>query len=249
MNIPNQTFCLGDDRPDFVKQIQNNLNLKNPYPIEVDGIFGNSTQRAVLTFQNNYCDLYGRPLQLDGEVGPLTWGALFGYSLTQPFGDSPLIHEAIKVALCEIGVKEDPPGSNSGPRIKDYLKCVGLIPPKSWCTAFVYWTVDQAASKQNRLNPLVKTAGCLDHWHRNRIGEKLLAAEANAHPELINPGSIFIINRGAGKGHTGFVTGILDDMLFTIEGNTNAMHSAEGEGVFQLRRRAWSVNLGYLFYN
>jgi len=87
------------------------------------------------------------------------------------------------------------------------------------------------------------------HWNKNRIGEKLDAAHAIANPLLINPGSIFIINRGAGKGHTGIVSGIFDDLLFTIEGNTNNQHSAEGEGVFQLQRKISSVNLGYLFYN
>ena len=249
MNIPTEPICLGDTRTDTVKQIQNRLNQKNFYAIKEDGVFGNLTQHAVMAFQNNYCDLNGLPLKLDGKVGPLTWGALFGHTLKQSFDDSPLSREAIKIAHDEIGVKEDPPHSNRGPRIKEYLHSIGLPEPNSWCAALVYWCFEQAASKQNRVNPLVKTGGCMEHWHKNRIGEKLDAAHAIANPLLIKPGSIFIINRGAGKGHTGFVTGIFDDYLYTIEGNTNNQHSAEGEGVFQLQRKISTVNLGYLFYN
>jgi len=249
MKIPNEPICLGDTRTDIVKYIQNQLNLKEPGAVTVDGIFGNLTQNAVMAFQNNYCDLNGLPLKLDGVVGPLTWGGLFGHTLTQTFADSPLIHEAIKVANGETGVKEDPPGSNNGPRIREYLHSVGLVAPKSWCAAFVYWSFDQAAAHQNRVNPLVKTGGCLNHWNKNRVGEKLDAVLASSKPELIKPGSIFIIDRGHALGHTGIVTGILDNMLFTIEGNTNNLHSAEGEGVYQLCRWIWSINLGYLFYN
>jgi hypothetical protein len=249
MNIPNQTICLGDTRTDIVKQIQNKLNQKNPYPVEVDGIFGYLTKHAVMTFQNNYCDLYGQPLQVDGVVGAKTWGALFGHAMKQTFEDSPFARETIRIALDELGVKEDPPGSNNGPRIKEYLRCVGLPVGNAWCAAFVYWSAEQAAAHQNRMNPLIKTASCLTHWHLNRVGEKLNASRAIAHPELIQPGSIFILDRGKGKGHTGLVTGILENQLFTIEGNTNQMHSAEGEGVYQLQRQVSSVNLGYLFYN
>ena len=249
MKIPNEPICLGDDHPNIVKQIQNRLNQKNFNAIAVDGVFGNLTQHAVMAFQNNYCDLNGLPLKLDGKVGPLTWGALFGHTLKQSFDDSPLTREAIKIAHDQIGIKENPPRSNCGPRIKEYLHSVGLPEPNSWCAALVYWCFEQAASKQNRVNPLVKTGGCLEHWHKNRVGEKLDAAHAIANALLIKPGSIFILNRGAGKGHTGIVTGIYDDYLTTIEGNTNNQHSAEGEGVFQLQRRVCTINLGYIFYN
>jgi len=249
MKYPNKPICLGDDHPDIVIQIQKRLNQKNFEAVEEDGVFGNLTEHAVIAFQNSYCDLNGLPLRIDGKVGPLTCGALFGRTLQQSYNDSPLAREAIKIAHDEIGIKEDPPRSNRGPRIKEYLRCVGLPEPNSWCAAFVYWGFEQAASKQNRVNPLVKTGGCMEHWNKNRIGEKLDAAHAIANPLLVKPGSIFIISRGAGKGHTGIVTGIFDDYLHTIEGNTNNEHSAEGEGVFQLQRRISTVNLGYLFYN
>jgi hypothetical protein len=40
-----------------------------------DGLFGPATERAVIAFQRRFRDRYG--LEVDGVVGPLTWGALF----------------------------------------------------------------------------------------------------------------------------------------------------------------------------
>ena len=248
MKYPYQLVCRGDSRREMVRQIQNRLNKMNCGPMDEDGIFGKQTLQALLLFQSLFCDLYGLPLVRDGKVGPATWSSLFGRSLKQAVEDSPLAHEAIRIARGEIGVMEDPPGSNNGVRVREYLHSVGLDYPQPWCAAFVYWCMEQAAARQNRLNPLVKTGGCLNHFRLSR-GEKLPAQKAIENPLLIQPGSIFILDRGAGKGHTGLVTGVFDDFLTTIEGNTNMANSAEGQGVCQLNRKIYTVNVGYLFYN
>src|SRR5262249_25104827 len=46
-------------------------------PLDVDGEFGEFTDAAVRLFQARSFDLTGRPLVIDGIVGPRTWGALF----------------------------------------------------------------------------------------------------------------------------------------------------------------------------
>ena len=42
----------------------------------IDGDFGAETLAAVKAFQRAHRDVYGRPLEVDGIVGVLTWGAL-----------------------------------------------------------------------------------------------------------------------------------------------------------------------------
>ena len=160
---------------------------------------------------------------------------------------SPLLVEVLKIADQEIGVMEDPPGSNGGARVGEYLKSVGLEPGYAWCAGFVYWCFEMAADHLNILNPLVKTAGCLDHWRRTS-GYKIVSKDAIDHPALVEPGCIFIMSRGGGKGHTGIVKSVNDGYINTIEGNTNTGLSAEGGGVFELRRKIASINIGFIKY-
>jgi hypothetical protein len=46
------------------------------FPLDTDGIFGMSSEGAVKLFQSTHKDLTGVPLEVDGIVGPKTWGAL-----------------------------------------------------------------------------------------------------------------------------------------------------------------------------
>ena len=147
----------------------------------------------------------------------------------------------------EIGVKEVPPGSNGGPRVEEYLKSVNLGPGNAWCAAFVFWCFKQASSNLNCINPVFKTASCSNHWLKTK-GLKITMEEAIKNPQLVSPGDIFIIRRQSGKGHTGIVTGIINGYIQTIEGNSNAFHSAEGEGVVALQRKIDTITAGFIKY-
>jgi peptidoglycan hydrolase-like protein with peptidoglycan-binding domain len=46
-------------------------------PGTVDGKFGDSTETAVTNFQRDHSEPDGRPLDVDGVVGPRTWRALW----------------------------------------------------------------------------------------------------------------------------------------------------------------------------
>jgi hypothetical protein len=128
-----------------------------------------------------------------------------------------------------------------------------LIPPGSpWCAAFVYWCFAKAALEICTINPLPRTAHCLTHWTQSQ-GHRIPAGIATARlycvdQNLIKPGSIFIINHGKGKGHTGIVANVFDNCILTIEGNTNQNHSREGIGVFQLTRKIDEINMGFINY-
>jgi hypothetical protein len=64
-------YLLGSRGPE-VKQIQQRLSELQFYSGLVDGIFGGGTDSAVRAFQ------LSKQLAVDGNVGPETWGALFG---------------------------------------------------------------------------------------------------------------------------------------------------------------------------
>jgi hypothetical protein len=161
---------------------------------------------------------------------------------------SPLLAAVVQIAKQEIGVLEVPAGSNSGPRVNEYLHSVNLGPGYAWCAAFVYWCFEQASAQLNRVNPLVKTGGCLQHWRVTK-GLRITPDEAVVDPSRIVPGSVFIINCGKGKGHTGLVVSVDDGCIGTIEGNTNTHHSANGVGVFGLTRKITDVNGGFIIYS
>ncbi|HLG60187.1 MAG TPA: CHAP domain-containing protein [Vicinamibacterales bacterium] len=129
------------------------------------------------------------------------------------------------------------------------LNPAGAFP---WCAAFVYFCFGQAATGDGVANPVIKTAGVLDHWTKagNRGVRRVLGATAKSSPELVRPGFVFIMDFGGGVGHTGFVEGVAGGRLVTIEGNTNDGGSREGIGVFRrTERKLASINKGFLDYS
>jgi hypothetical protein len=248
MNYPTKRPIIAVLDSSMIKQIQTRLNELGYGPLAIDGLFGKVTISTVKAWQSQNFDPKGRPLAVDGKVGPLTWSSLFAIPNTLPEISSPLLTQAIIVARHEIGVSEVPPGSNKGPRVEEYLRSVNLGPGYSWCAAFVYWCFEQASAKLNRVNPLPKTASCMNHWTKTK-GVKIETAQAMVNTKLIEPGSIFIIKRKNWQGHTGIVTGIHDGYIQTIEGNTNAFYSAEGHGVLELQRKIETINVGFIKYS
>jgi hypothetical protein len=77
----------------------------------------------------------------------------------------------------------------------------------------------------------------------------IASQDAVANPGNIAPGMIFIINHGAGKGHTGLVEKVEGGLLTTIEGNTDASMTREGGGVYRLSRKVGEINKGFIDYS
>lgn len=253
---PGRVVERGEGDPALVRLIQHRLNQVGCGPVDEDGDFDLETWRSVKLFQSRFTDLQGQPLVVDGKVGPLTWGTLFGplsveVSSPEP---GPLLAEVLAVAASQVGVMEEPPGSNRGPQVDAYLRSAGLDPAAgsfAWCAAFVYWCFDQACQRLGRPNPAVKTAGVLNHWRgAGRKGVPLLRHdEAMADPSRIRPGSLFVYSTGGGFGHIGLVEEVRPGRLVTIEGNTNDGGSREGIGVFRRdQRKIAHVNLGFIDY-
>lgn len=125
----------------------------------------------------------------------------------------------LSIARSQLGCKEEPKGSNWGKDVQKYLGSVGITFPAAWCMAFVYWCTEQAAKELKVKNPLVKTGGVMMQWN------KIPASMKVKDPK---PGDIFIMDFGAGKGHTGFVSAVKGSRIETVEGNSNDEGSREG---------------------
>jgi hypothetical protein len=267
-DYPGHLIKLDSDDEESVEIIQQRLrglgfteSWKNrTRPLSVDGEFGNDTLNAVKLFQARHTDLHGRPLEIDGEVGSDTWGALFGRKsihTSPPQISRGLMAKVLEVAAGEIGVLENPPGSNRGERVEQYQRSVGIDRGEPWCVAFIYFCFATAAKALSRGNPM-QTAGCrtgsvLELWNQARQASKVrvvLSERALDDPALVKPGMIFVISTGGGHGHVGLVSNVIGNRLETIEGNTNAGGSREGIGVCRHSSRTIAgINRGFIDFS
>lgn len=261
MKYPGRVIKMGEKDPAIVKALKQRLNKAlaagsdTDLKLEInDPSFGPKMREVVRLFQTRNVDGDGRSLKQDGEVGSLTWEALFGENSvvvsTVPDGD--FLASVLAIAAGEEAkqVREQPKNSNKGPEVSAYLRRAGARPGLAWCCAFVYWCFDEAAKLHKRENPMVKTAGCLNHWNRaqSRGAKRILKSQASSDPSLIKAGMIFIIDHGGGLGHTGLIEKVDGGLITTIEGNTDASKTREGGGVYRLHRKIVEINKGFIHY-
>jgi hypothetical protein len=249
MKYPNRVIKQGEKDSAIVTAVQKRLMELGTDSFTSFGIYGPRTVSAVKLFQSTHRDQNGNPLEIDGKLGSISWAALFDIKDVPVVSDATkdLLTEAVTVARSQIGVMENPPGSNKGPEVNDYLRCVDCPPGSFWCAGFVFWCFDKAAKNLGKKNPLVKTGGCLAHWN-NTKGKKIGSKTAIENPSLVRPGQIFILDHGSGKGHTGIIEKVEGGFIHTIEGNSNTGGSRNGIGVFPLTRKIAKVNKGFIEY-
>jgi hypothetical protein len=219
--------------------LKKRLNELGFGPLSVEGpeakIFGPKTTEAVKNFQ------IGHFLEVDGKVGPETLKALFPAAFSAPDkyhvqpwkSDANVLRlRAVDILSAQVGVRERYP--NGGPAVETFLSAVGLGPGYSWCMAFQFWGVDQAARELGVHNPMLRTGGVLRQWNE---GHCIHITDV----DKVIPGDIFIMKVGnSGAGHTGMVRQIrVGGIMDTVEGNTNDDGSANGDGVY-FRQRNFS---------
>jgi hypothetical protein len=256
LQYPGRIIESGEADDGIVKALQQQLNSLGCGLIEEDGAFGPDTRSAVRLFQARFPAPAGGPLSIDGRVGPLTWAVLFGPGTVPTFDEAPapLLGKAVEVARGQLGVMEEPRGSNRGPQVDAYVRSVAIDPRSAipWCMAFVYWAFLQAATGLGRDNPVVRTGGALEHWRQaGRRGiPRIPGEEAAANPGLVRPGMIFLLSTGGGRGHGGIVTRVHGGTMRTIEGNTTIDGSRAGIGVYERDgRKLADANLGFVDYS
>lgn len=126
------------------------------------------------------------------------------------------IRTVLDVAESQLGVHEEPRGSNWGPEIKEYLNSVGLNTPNPWCISGVYWC---AREVYGDAVPFFKSGHVLTTWRKTKKEYKF------SKPKV---GDIFIMDFGGGAGHAGFVTKVIGNKIETIEFNSNDEGARDG---------------------
>ncbi len=245
--FPGRYLHRGSAGPD-IRRLQDRLAAVGARTLG-NGLFDDVTELAVALFQARAAGADGEPLEIDGVVGPLTWCALFGpASVPPPAPPSPTPgagetyrQTLLDVAHSQVGVMEQPLGSNGGPQVDQYLASVGRLPGLPWCMSFVYWAHAQATLRvHGSINRVPKTAGVQDGWIRSQHLPEITIVprvRAIADPMLVQPGMVFFLNLGGSNGHCGIVMGAAGGLLTTIEGNTNNNGSREGIGVYVRQKR------------
>lgn len=185
-------------------------------------------ETQILEFQRTHLGPDGRFLTVDGVVGDATRWALAhpdgdaqrsNIRATIPRGLGPQRTRILEVALQEHarGVVEVPNGSNRGPDIDKYLpQWAKTQPGPAWCCFFYSWVVRSALEAW----PLGQQIGSCRNA-RQRAGALGLYAPKALHPERPIPGDAFVMDRGGGHGHIGFVLRLSEDRkrINTVEGN------------------------------
>jgi hypothetical protein len=154
------------------------------------------------------------------------------------FSALPLGDRALHVARSQVGVKEVPSGSNWGPMVKIFLAFAGWKSPQPWCAAFIGYCIVHAGGKKARLWKGLASTWSLYDW---AVKEKRIS-------EVPKRGDLFVWSTSKG-GHTGIVAEVVErrsgarTVLYvrTIEGNTNAEGSREGNAVLEKTRSVASI--------
>ena len=134
---------------------------------------------------------------------------------------------ALAAAEGEVGVTEQPPGSNDAPRIADYRTATAGSGVGPWCAYFVSWAAAQAGAPLGEAGQGFGSVSAVASWAQ-RTG-RWNPAGSGQPPQA---GDLIVW----GGQHIGIVESVdADGTIHTIEGNssnavTRRTHGADGDG-------------------
>lgn len=151
--------------------------------------------------------------------------------------------KSLDLAAQYLGVQEVTP--NDSPVLKAMRAGLGLPDePMSWCGVFVSWILARAycAPGASLRQFLTHELGFQSPFYLESTRDWLAQAKTLRITTLApDPGDLFILTNGLGQAHhIGFVTtSPVSGNFGTIEGNTNAGGSVNGDGVYRRERIAY----------
>ncbi len=236
-------------RGEDVKKVQEWLNLWRYYKTEwyhkvtIDGDYGPQTEKVVREFQM----MTG--LKVDGETGVDTFR-----KLTEPMINAFSYIEGTELRTLIVqyaeqhlqNIPRELYNTNLGPWVRAYMDG-HEGKPWAWCMGFVQTVLDQAFTSLGRnfqiLMPMTYSCDVVGE-HGKKTGKLIRNVNLRANPRLIEPGDIFLISKTPWDWtHTGIITGLDDDWMHTIEGNTNDEGAREGFEVCRRMRNFQTRNI------
>jgi hypothetical protein len=130
--------------------------------------------------------------------------------------------QPLAAAQAEVGVSEQPPGSNDGPRIAEYRAATAGSGVGPWCAYFASWAAAQAGVPLGEAGQGFGSVGALYGWAQ-RTG-RATPAGPGVSP---SPGDLIVW----GGRHVGIVEAVdPDGSVHTIEGNSSNAVSRRSYG-------------------
>ncbi|HEY7622840.1 MAG TPA: CHAP domain-containing protein [Solirubrobacteraceae bacterium] len=145
-------------------------------------------------------------------------GVQYGSSLAAPAAASAASTTtgatgALAAAQSQVGVAEQPPGSNDSPQIAQYRTATAGSGVGPWCAYFASWAAAQAGTPLGEAGQGFGSVSALYDWAQ-RTG-RATPAGTGARP---NPGDLIVW----GGEHIGIVESVdADGSIHTIEGNSS----------------------------
>lgn len=203
----------------------------------IDGDFGSATDRGVRDFQTR------TNLPVTGVVNEETWSVLVApmvASLVVPANLPVAYGGAVRAFARQLLVwhPREAGGQNRGPWVRLFMD--GQDGEAwAWCAGFVRFVMRQAAEALDMDMPIEGHVGC-DQFAQQAKAANLFIPEADVEAHHLAGGALFL-NRKTETDwvHIGLVMSATDDVLRTLEGNTNDDGSREGYEVC-LRTRGYA---------
>ena len=215
----------------------------------------NTLDPATAAFADAVASLQSaKSVPADGKLGPGTLAAIKAPAAAAPAApaapinitEAALALIATATAEANKGVREV--GKNAGPDVEKYLHCLGMTKGSPWCAAFVSWCV--MTSRGLAKPPKWCSGSAVSLFQMSgKNAVKVTPVDADFKSK-VKPGYIWsraqdpaaaaAARKGSWcQGHTGIVVAVDATGFHTIEGNTNAAGSREGDGVYR-KLHKWS---------
>lgn len=222
-------------------------------PGEPDGLWGKNTEAAFIRSKKSKTWLIQTGVVARGfSVGKHgidgAWGndtekavndAYAAYSKKSP---APASSKASKIAQkladlarTQVGVTEV--GNNGGQQVREYQKATWLeVGPWAWCAAFICWLflkVQASGAGTDIKRPQTAGAWDFENWAKNAGPKVKLIKPLGKEPILAGDILVFTFSHiGISSKDNG-----TSATVQTVEGNTNAGGSREGDGVYLKSRQ------------
>lgn len=240
-----------------VKKVQEWLNLWRyiergwTYRVSIDGDFGAQTEGIVKSFQEMHS------AEIDGVVGPVTFGLLCG-PMSIAFDDdeldiSDLRDEIIFIARQHLVQSPKELEQNKGPWVRAYMDGYEGA-PWAWCMGFAQTIIDQALSPENKFTDIMPHTFSCDVVGEYGLENKCLTRAADLKDSKkkskISPADLFLVVKTSNDWvHTGIIERVGGDWIHTLEGNTNDEGSREGYEVCRRMRDLTKGNIDIFHLN
>ena len=212
-----------------VKLIQEWLNLHD-IELAVDGDFGPATEYGVREFQIRNT----LTLAVDGIVGNRTFEKLIepmtkAIDYIDCIGCLSISKRVTKYAKQHLNQNpREVGGQNMGPWVRLYMDGYeGNNWP--WCAGFVCYILQQAYNDDPVVLMPFEKSFSVDNIVRSAVRNKVFYKENEVKKDEIVPGSFYVLRKEWGDWtHIGIVLEVKNDIMITVEGNTNEQGSREG---------------------